>query len=55
MRKAKIAKIKNYKKILNEKKISNDLIHKNNKNFEIYGRNNVNKIKKEREDFKMRE
>ena len=55
MRKAKIAKIKNYKKILNEKKISNDLIHKNNKNFELYGRNNVNKIKKEREDFKMRE
>ena len=55
MQKAKIYKIKNYKKLLKEKKIGNDLIHKNNKNFEKYGRNNVNKIKKEREDFKKRE
>ena len=55
MEKTKFTKIKNYKKLMKEKKTGINIINENNKNFEKYGKNNVYKIKKEREDFKMKE
>ena len=55
MEKTKFSKMKNYKKLMKAKKTSLDIINENNKNFEQYGKNNVYKIKKEREDFKMKE
>ena len=52
MEKTKNYKMKNYKKLLNDKKIGLSIINENNQNFEKYGKNNVNKIKKERERTK---
>ena len=53
--KAKFSKIKNYQKLMKEKKYGKNLINKNNKNFLNYGKTNAYKIKKEREDFKKNE
>ena len=55
MEKTKFSKMKNYKQLMKEKKTSINIINENNKNFENYGKNNVYKIKKEREEFKMKE
>ena len=53
--KVKFTKMKNYQKLMEEKKYGKNLINQNNKNFLNYGKNNVYKIKKEREDFKKKE
>lgn len=53
--KVKFTKMKNYQKLMEEKKYGKNLINQNNKNFLNYGQNNVYKIKKEREDFKKKE
>lgn len=52
MEKTKNSKLRNYKKLLKDKKIGLSIINENNQNFEKYGKNNVNKIKKERERTK---
>jgi hypothetical protein len=55
MERNKISKLRNYQKLQKEKKKALTLIDRNNHNFEKYGRNNVNKIKKEREKIKQNE
>lgn len=55
LEKNKNSKIQNYKKLQNEKKETLNIIHENNYNFEKYGKNNVKKIQKERQEVKMNE
>lgn len=55
MEKTKNSKVKNYKKLLYDRKIGLNIINENNQNFEKYGKGNVNKIKKEREKTKKNE
>ena len=55
MEKNKNSKIQNYKKLQNEKKETLNIIHENNHNFEKYGKNNVKKIQKERQQVKRNE
>ena len=46
MEKTKNSKVKNYKKLLNDRKVGLNIINENNQNFEKYGKGNVNKINK---------
>ena len=55
MEKTKNSKIRNYKKLLKDKKYGLNVIHENNHNFELYGKNNVIKIKEAREKIKKNE
>ena len=55
MEKSKMAKIKDYENMQKEKKLALSIINENNNKFEQYGRGNVNKIKKEREQIKKNE
>ena len=55
MERNKLSKMRNYKRLQNEKKKALTLIDKNNHKFEKYGRKNVNKIKKQREKIKQNE
>ena len=52
IQKNKISKIRNYQKLQKEKKMVLTIIDRNNHNFEKYGKNNVVKIKKQREKIK---
>ena len=55
IQKNKISKIRNYQKLQKEKKMVLTIIDRNNHNFEKYGKNNVVKIKKQREKIKQNE
>ena len=55
MEKSKITKMKDYENMQKEKKLALSIINENNNKFEQYGRGNVNKIKKEREQIKKNE
>jgi hypothetical protein len=55
IQKNKLAKMRNYQKLQKEKKMALTIIDKNNHNFEKYGKNNVVKIKKQREKIKQNE
>ena len=55
MERNKISKMRNYQKLQKEKKKALTIIDRNNHKFEKYGRNNVVKIKKEREKIKQNE
>ena len=55
MEKNKLSKMRNYRQLQKEKKKALTLIDRNNHKFEKYGRNNVDKIKKEREKIKQNE
>ena len=55
MERNKISKMRNYQKLQKEKKKALTIIDRNNHKFEKYGRNNVDKIKKEREKVKQNE
>lgn len=55
MEKTKISKIRNYRKLIKYKKYGQNVIHEINHNFELHGKNNVNKIKQEREKIKKDE
>ena len=55
MDKSKMTKIKDYENMQKEKKLALNIINENNNKLEAYGRENVNKIKKEREKIKINE
>ena len=55
MDKSKMTKIKDYENMQKEKKLAMTIINENNNKMEEYGRENVNKIKKEREKIKNNE
>ena len=55
MDKSKTTKIKDYENMQKEKKLALTIINENNNKMEEYGRENVNKIKKERENIKNNE
>ena len=55
IQKNKLSKMRNYQKLQKEKKKALTIIDKNNHNFEKYGKNNVVKIKKQRERIKQNE
>ena len=55
IQKNKLSKMRNYQKLQKEKKLALTIIDKNNHNFEKYGKNNVVKIKKQREKIKQNE
>ena len=55
IQKNKLSKMRNYQKLQKEKKMALTIIDKNNHNFEKYGKNNVVKIKKQREKIKQNE
>ena len=55
MEKSKITKMKDYENMQKEKKLALSIINENNNKFENYGRGNVIKIKKEREQIKKNE
>ena len=53
--KSKITKIKNYENMQKEKKLALSIINANNNKLERYGKRNVKKIQKEREQIKRNE
>ena len=55
IQKNKLSKMRNYQKLQKEKKMALTIIDRNNHNFEKYGKNNVVKIKKQRERVKQNE
>ena len=55
MEKSKMAKMKDYENMQKEKKLALSIINENNNKIEEYGRGNVKKIKKEREQIKKNE
>lgn len=55
MEKSKITKLKDYENMQKEKKLALSIINENNNKFEKYGKGNVKKIKKEREQIKKNE
>lgn len=55
IQKNKLSKMRNYQKLQKEKKMALTIIDRNNHNFEKYGKNNVFKIKKQRERVKQNE
>ena len=55
MQKTKISKMRNYKKLQNEKKMALTIISQNNHKFEKNNKKNIDRIKKQRERIKQNE